>query len=166
MTFFTDTFETAFGPFSAAIANDGAVIATAFGTQAALRRRLPAGGDFELVRDPAQLRDGAELVLAYARGTRADFTLAIRPRGTPFQHRVWQALAEIPFGETRSYADLALRLASGPRAVGHANARNPICLIVPCHRVIGADGTLTGFAFGTELKQRLLEHERAFVAAQ
>lgn len=166
MTLFTDTFETAFGPFSAAIASDGAVIATAFGAQDTLRRRLPADGQFELVRDPAKLRDVADQVLAYARGARAEFTLAVRPFGTPFQRRVWQALAEIPFGETRSYADLAIRLGSGPRAVGHANARNPNCLIVPCHRVIGADGTLTGFAFGTELKRRLLEHERAFVAAQ
>jgi methylated-DNA-[protein]-cysteine S-methyltransferase len=82
------------------------------------------------------------------------------PKGSAFQLRVWQALREIPVGETRSYGELAKGLGSSARAVGRANATNPICVIVPCHRVIGANGDLTGFAFGVEIKQWLLEIER------
>ena len=164
-TLFTDTFDTAFGPFSAAVNADGALVATAFGGDEILRQRLPAQENFTLRREPARLAQVREQVFAYAGRAATAFSLPLQPFGSPFQQRVWQALAEIPFGETRTYADVALRLGSAPRAVGQANARNPICLIVPCHRVIGADGTLTGFAFGTELKRRLLEHERALVVA-
>ncbi|MGE0785746.1 MAG: methylated-DNA--[protein]-cysteine S-methyltransferase [Sandaracinaceae bacterium] len=84
--------------------------------------------------------------------------------GTPFQNRVWSALLEIPHGETRSYAELAARLGSpdSARAVGAANGKNPLSILVPCHRVIGASGALTGYAGGTEAKRWLLDHERAF----
>jgi methylated-DNA-[protein]-cysteine S-methyltransferase len=104
-------------------------------------------------------------VLAYFSGKRHAFDLSIAPAGTPFQQRVWTALQRIPFGETRSYGALAKTLASGARAIGRANATNPICLIVPCHRVIGADGSLTGFAFGEDVKRQLLTHEGALAAA-
>jgi len=85
----------------------------------------------------------------------------LAPIGTEFQKRVWDALCAIPVGETRGYAQLAGQLGSpqAARAVGRANATNPICLFVPCHRVIGADGSLTGFAFGEDIKRKLLEHE-------
>lgn len=81
------------------------------------------------------------------------------PLGTPFQREVWDALARIPYGETRTYADVARRLGrpSAVRAVGAAIGRNPLCVVVPCHRVVGAGGALTGYAGGLVRKQRLLE---------
>lgn len=97
-------------------------------------------------------------------GARREFDLPLAPDGSDFQRRVWAALRDIPFGETRSYGDLAERLGSSPRAVGRANATNPVAVIVPCHRVIGADGTLTGYAGGLENKRWLLEHEGALEA--
>ncbi len=155
-----ETFRTPFGPFSIAVDDAGAVLATAFGDLAKLRERLQT---CHLRGDKSAGARAREQVLAYLAGDRRDFDLPLAPRGTAFQQRVWTALRAIPFGETRSYGQLAAQLGNpaASRAVGRANATNPICLIVPCHRVIGADGSLTGFAFGEKLKQRLLEHERA-----
>src|SRR5205807_8092287 len=99
-------------------------------------------------------------------GARRTFDLPLAPSGTPFQRRVWDELLTIPFGETLSYGALAERLGSSARAVGGAVGSNPICVIIPCHRVIGADGSLTGFAFGTDMKRALLELEGAPVPAQ
>lgn len=100
---------------------------------------------------------------AYFAGRLKRFTAPVAAQGTPFQRRVWQALVAIPYGETRSYGALAAAIGkpSAARAVGLANGRNPISIIVPCHRVIGASGALTGYAGGMERKQRLLELERA-----
>jgi methylated-DNA-[protein]-cysteine S-methyltransferase len=97
----------------------------------------------------------------YFAGTRREFELPLRMDGTEFQERVWRELTKIPFGETRSYGQLAKRLnnPNGSRAVGLANGRNPIAIIVPCHRVIGADGSLTGFGGGIDRKEWLLAHE-------
>jgi methylated-DNA-[protein]-cysteine S-methyltransferase len=97
----------------------------------------------------------------YFAGTRREFDLPLNMQGTEFQQRVWRELTKIPFGETRSYGQLAKRLGNpnGSRAVGLANGRNPIAIIVPCHRVIGADGSLTGFGGGLERKEWLLTHE-------
>jgi methylated-DNA-[protein]-cysteine S-methyltransferase len=92
-----------------------------------------------------------------------EFDLPLRPEGTPFQLRVWEQLRLIGYGETASYGDVARRLgmtAAASRAVGLANGRNPIAIVVPCHRVIGADGSLTGYAGGVERKQLLLELEQ------
>jgi methylated-DNA-[protein]-cysteine S-methyltransferase len=99
----------------------------------------------------------------YFAGARTAFDLPLAPHGTPFQLRVWAALREIPFGRTISYLDLARRLgdAKATRAVGAANGRNPLPIVVPCHRVIGADGSLTGFGGGIERKRWLLAHEGA-----
>jgi methylated-DNA-[protein]-cysteine S-methyltransferase len=97
----------------------------------------------------------------YFAGRRRTFDLRLAPDGTAFQQSVWAALREIPYGETRSYGELARQLGTSPRAVGRANATNPICLIVPCHRVVGADGTMTGYAFGEKIKHRLLALEGA-----
>jgi methylated-DNA-[protein]-cysteine S-methyltransferase len=99
----------------------------------------------------------------YFAGDRRSFTVPLDPAGTDFQKRVWQALTEIPFGQTRTYAQLARRLgnANATRAVGAANGRNPLSIIAPCHRVIGASGHLTGFAGGLEAKRFLLTHESA-----
>jgi methylated-DNA-[protein]-cysteine S-methyltransferase len=105
---------------------------------------------------------------AYFAGARTSFDLPLDLQGTPFQQEAWRALAEIPFGETRSYARQAARLGRPKafRAVGAANGRNPLSIVLPCHRVIGSDGSLTGFAGGIETKRWLLEHERAVVAAR
>jgi methylated-DNA-[protein]-cysteine S-methyltransferase len=98
----------------------------------------------------------------YFAGERKSFDLPLDMRGTPFQKNVWEALLAIPFGETRSYGQLARQLGNpqSTRAVGAANGRNPISIIVPCHRVIGASGKLTGFAGGLDVKARLLELEK------
>lgn len=160
-TFFFATLPTPLGDFSLAVDASGALVATAFG-DAALRSRLPA---CHLIGDTARPAAAVAQVRAYFAGERRAFDLPLAPQGSPFQHRVWAALRAIPFGQTRSYGDLARALRSSPRAVGRANATNPLCLIVPCHRVIGADGSLTGFAFGEERKRWLLAHERSLAAA-
>jgi methylated-DNA-[protein]-cysteine S-methyltransferase len=97
----------------------------------------------------------------YFAGTRREFDLPLRSQGTPFQTRVWRELVEIPYGQTWSYGELAQRIdkPSASRAVGLANGRNPISIVVPCHRVIGADGSLTGYGGGLERKRWLLAHE-------
>lgn len=99
----------------------------------------------------------------YFSGTRTQFDLPLAPQGTPFQTEVWHTLATIPYGETISYAQLAQRVGkpTAMRAVGAANGRNPLPIVLPCHRVIGADGSLTGFGGGLPTKQFLLELEGA-----
>lgn len=107
--------------------------------------------------------DEAERQLAeYFRGERQVFDLPLQPKGTPFQQADWQALREIPYGETVSYGDIARRIGRPKafRAVGMANHSNPISIIVPCHRVIGSDGKLTGYGGGLEVKRQLLELEQ------
>lgn len=95
-------------------------------------------------------------------GKRTAFDLPLAPKGTEFQKKVWNVLKEIPYGETRSYKDIAIAVGSpkGFRAVGMANNKNPIAIIVPCHRVIGANGKLVGYASGTDIKSFLLELEK------
>jgi methylated-DNA-[protein]-cysteine S-methyltransferase len=102
----------------------------------------------------------------YFAGTRQQFEVPLHLGGTPFQRQVWQELLRIPFGETISYAELARRVGkpAAARAVGHANGRNPISILVPCHRVIGADGRLTGYGGGMDKKQWLLAWERRAAA--
>lgn len=114
------------------------------------------------VRDDSRFREAAEQLEQFFRGDRQEFDLLLDPAGTPFQQQVWQALRQIPYGETRSYAQIATVLGSptATRAVGAANGRNPIGIVVPCHRVIGADGSLTGYAGGMANKRWLLDHER------
>jgi methylated-DNA-[protein]-cysteine S-methyltransferase len=127
-------------------------------------RNVPERGA-ESNHDPLLLRAKAELTEYFA-GTRTAFTVPLDPDGTPFQKRVWEALRTIPFGETRSYRDIADMIGqpTATRAVGLANGRNPIGIIVPCHRVIGRDGSLTGYAGGLPAKSWLLEHEGVAVA--
>ncbi|REK06075.1 MAG: methylated-DNA--[protein]-cysteine S-methyltransferase [Planctomycetota bacterium] len=104
----------------------------------------------------------------YFAGELHGFDLPLRLAGTPYQRRVWQELVQIPFGTTITYAQLAARIGQpgAARAVGHANSRNPISIIVPCHRVIGADGSLAGYAGGLDKKRWLLEHERQASSAE
>lgn len=114
-------------------------------------------------RDDAVLPAVREQLEAYWRGELRTFDLPLTATGTPFQQKVWTALRTIPFGETWSYAQLADEIGqpSAVRAVGAANGRNPIFLVVPCHRVIGSNGTLVGYAGGLDVKRFLLDHERA-----
>ncbi len=163
MTHYFSTFTTDLGDFSVAVSDNRALVATAFGGIDALQKRFHAT---DLVRDPWRTAEARDQIAAYFSGELRSFSLPLAPLGTPFQQRVWAALAQIPFGETRSYAQLARAIdrPSASRAVGRANATNPICLIVPCHRVIGSDGSLTGFAFGEALKRQLLAHEHGHAA--
>lgn len=110
---------------------------------------------------PLLLRAEAQ-ILEYFSGVRREFSLPLAPRGTPFQLRVWNALSKIPYGETRSYAQIADAVgnAKACRAVGSANNRNPLLILIPCHRVTGADGALTGYSGGLDRKHALLELER------
>jgi len=140
-----DTVETPIGPIHLALRG---------GALHALRFDQP----FEGTRAPAPVSDR---VRAYFAGdVHALDEIAVDPDGTPFQQRVWAVLREIPPGETRTYGELALQLGTHPRAVGSANGRNPVCLAIPCHRVIASDGKLCGYAWGEERKRWLLEHER------
>jgi methylated-DNA-[protein]-cysteine S-methyltransferase len=112
-------------------------------------------------RDDAIFRAAREQLEAYFAGELRVFDLQLAPSGTAFQRKVWQALRDIPYGQTESYGALAKRINSpkASRAVGMANGHNPISIIVPCHRVIGANGSLTGYGGGVERKHWLLEHE-------
>jgi methylated-DNA-[protein]-cysteine S-methyltransferase len=109
------------------------------------------------------LRAAVDQLRQYFAGQRTTFELPLRPAGTAFQRAAWQALCAIPYGETRSYAQQARAVGrpTATRAIGAANGRNPIAIIVPCHRVIGSDGSLTGYAGGEAVKRWLLDHERA-----
>ena len=111
--------------------------------------------------DSGLLCDALHQLLEYFQGQRQFFSLPLAPPGTPFQQRVWQALQRIPFGTTLTYRELAQRLGMphAARAVGQANGRNPLAVVIPCHRLIGSDGQLRGYAGGIALKQRLLQHE-------
>ena len=120
-----------------------------------------AGG--ELIAGDAPVLDATAAQLdEYFAGTRTTFEVPLDLHGTPFQLAAWRALAGIPYGETRTYGELADTLGNpkASRAVGLANGKNPVGIIVPCHRVVGADGSLTGYGGGLERKQRLLDFER------
>jgi methylated-DNA-[protein]-cysteine S-methyltransferase len=113
----------------------------------------------------ALLARARQQLTEYFDGTRTSFDLPLEALGSAFEHRVWNALRTIPYGTTTSYGDLARRLGDpkGSRAIGAANGKNPIPIIVPCHRVVGANGDLTGFGGGLERKRWLLEHEGALL---
>ena len=119
------------------------------------------GGAWRAHPDHPVLRRAGMQLDGYFRGRRRSVDLPLCASGTPFQRAVWQALLEIPYGETRSYADIARRIGrpKAVRAVGTANGANPVSIIVPCHRVIGTDGSLTGYAGGLENKHKLLALE-------
>jgi methylated-DNA-[protein]-cysteine S-methyltransferase len=127
------------------------------------RGRPAAGPEAGWQRDDSVFAAVREQLGAYFRGRLRDFELAMRMAGTPFQHLVWEGLRAIPYGETISYAELARRIgrSGASRAVGSANGRNPIAIVVPCHRVIAADGTLGGYGGGLDRKEWLLRHEAA-----
>jgi methylated-DNA-[protein]-cysteine S-methyltransferase len=110
---------------------------------------------------PEVLEEAAHQLQAYFDGNLSEFTIKLNPKGTDFQKRVWDALVNIPFGKTTSYQELSIQLGDvkAIRAVASANGKNPLWIVVPCHRVIGSDGSLTGYAGGLWRKKWLLEHE-------
>lgn len=141
------------------VARDAALVALLWENERPDRVRL---GDLAETSDHPVLREAERQLGAYFRGELRVFTVPLAFEGTEFQKCVWQALLTIPFGETRSYAGIARQIGrpNAFRAVGAANGRNPISIIVPCHRVVGTDGGLTGFAGGLAAKERLLAFER------
>lgn len=142
-----------FGPVHV-VANDDAIVAIHWFDE------LPDAPEHD---GPHPVLDrAAEQLAEYFAGTRSEFDLPLAPYGTPFQQLVWAALREIPYGTTISYGEQARRLGdpNKSRAVGAANGRNPIPIVVPCHRVVGTNGKLTGFAGGLDVKAWLLDHER------
>lgn len=151
----TATVESPIGPLTL-VAHDGVLTTLSMHEQ---RHTTPPPDG--AVTDEVWFKDVAAQLDAYFAGELSDFDLEIDARGTPFQMRVWSQLREIPYGETISYGELARRVgnANASRAVGLANGRNPIAIIVPCHRVIGANGSLTGYGGGLERKSWLLGHE-------
>ncbi len=128
------------------------------GTEPAVERWLRRREETPVLRAAlAQLRE-------YFAGKRRDFDVPVAPAGTPFQKRVWQLMAAIPYGQTVTYGSMATQLGSSARAIGAAAGANPIPIIIPCHRVIGADGSLVGYGGGLRLKVWLLHHEGILLA--
>ena len=122
-------------------------------------------GDIDAPRDDDAVADVAAQLAEYFRGERRSFDLPLSPRGTEFQQEVWRALQRIPYGETRSYSDIAREIGrpAAVRAVGAANGANPIPVVIPCHRVVGSNGSLTGFGGGIDTKRWLLALESRVV---
>jgi methylated-DNA-[protein]-cysteine S-methyltransferase len=165
MTLHVHRFPTPLDDMLAAVDDDGALRLLEF---AGPRADASLAREARVTRESVSHAAGrcahvARQVEEYFRGERADFDLPLAARGTPFQHGVWSELRRIPFGSTVSYRDLAERLGNpaAVRAVGRANGSNPISLIVPCHRVIGANGSLTGYGGGIDRKAKLLALEGA-----
>jgi methylated-DNA-[protein]-cysteine S-methyltransferase len=138
------------------LAEGGALVALLMGEQPDLPRWAACGD-----RDDTILPALREQLVAYFAGQLREFDVPLSPRGTPFQCAVWSALREVPYGSTCSYADLAAAVGrpTAVRAVGGANGRNPIGIVVPCHRVIGSSGSITGYAGGLDRKRFLLDLE-------
>jgi methylated-DNA-[protein]-cysteine S-methyltransferase len=126
---------------------------------------LDWGGKRAAGEPTSMLREAKRQLAAYFEGRRRAFDLPLAPWGSPFELRVWQLMTDIPYGETRSYGDLARELAAAPRAVGQACGRNPLPILIPCHRVLAAEGRLGGYSGGkgTETKRRLLMLEGALL---
>ncbi|PPU92268.1 methylated-DNA--[protein]-cysteine S-methyltransferase [Xanthomonas albilineans] len=156
-TLYYDRFTTPIGELTVAVGHDESMRHLLFP-----ENRYDAPDRADWIRDPAPVREARTQLQAYFAGERTRFELPLAPHGTAFQRRVWEALLDIPYGTTWSYAQLAQHLGQprAVRAVGAANGRNPLPILVPCHRVIGANGTLTGFGGGLPTKAALLELER------
>ena len=158
--------DSAVGPLTL-VAEDGAIV----GLYMNLQRHRPQDGELGEVDPDGRLNEpftaAADQLDAYFAGTLTTFDLPLAPRGSDFQQRVWAALREIPYGETESYGELAERIGSpgGARAVGLANGKNPIGIVIPCHRVVGANGALTGYGGGLDRKKQLLDLELAVSGA-
>lgn len=164
----TRVVDSPFGPLTLT-AEEDALVEIDFGTSASLAGQAVASSGAAAAEIRTRRASAADRVIdetarqldAYFAGELREFHLPLSPHGTAFQNEVWKALREIPYGETRSYAAIARRIGrpTAVRAVGAANGRNPLAIVVPCHRVIGADGSLTGYAGGLERKHALLALE-------
>ena len=150
--------DTRFGPAMVWLDLQGRLLRLDFHLEQEMQRAVLSGSR----RDDAAVAEVARQLHEYQRGERRSFDIPLAAHGTDFQQEVWAALCRIPYGQTMSYGELALALGKpgAARAVGRANATNPIALIVPCHRVLGADGSLTGYAGGLALKADLLRFEQ------
>jgi methylated-DNA-[protein]-cysteine S-methyltransferase len=164
VTFAYSILETVYGQAVGWVDGSGALSEFYIGVERCMGR-IESRGD---VRDDAALEPVARQLVEYSQGLRKRFELRLAPRGRPFQLAVWRELTKIPFGETRSYGQIANALGrpDAARAVGAANGANPIMLIIPCHRVIGADGRLVGFGGGLPLKAQMLAFERERASPQ
>ena len=166
-TFYLATCDSPAGPLHITVDGAGRVTGAWFGINATARQvtaYVRSRGQ-ELVPDSGQASHATTQIQEYANHQRTSFDLELDMRGSAWELAVWQALREIPYGETRSYGQIATLLGDPgtARAVGWANAANPIPVIVPCHRVIGADRSMTGFGGGIDTKVRLLTHEGAML---
>ncbi|MGX1134318.1 methylated-DNA-[protein]-cysteine S-methyltransferase [Streptomyces glaucescens] len=152
--------DSPYGPLTL-VADDGVLCGVYMENQ---RHRPPEDAFGEPATAPSTrpFAEAEEQLEAYFAGERTEFTLPLRLHGTPFQRTVWEHLRTIPYGETRTYGQLADALGNpkASRAVGLANGKNPVGIIIPCHRVVGADGSLTGYGGGLDRKRRLLDFER------
>ncbi|MEU5181510.1 methylated-DNA--[protein]-cysteine S-methyltransferase [Streptomyces longwoodensis] len=153
--------DSPYGPLTL-VADDGVLC----GLYMTDQRHRPPEESFGLP-DPTPFAEAEEQLEAYFAGRLTEFSLELRLHGTPFQRSVWSALRAIPYGETRTYGQLAALLGqpTASRAVGLANGRNPVGIVVPCHRVVGANGDLTGYGGGLHRKRRLLDLERGATPA-
>ncbi len=158
---YTSTFDSPCGPLICVVDEDGAVVRIAFGHGRDAQKVADLKAETEIIEDASRTAEVRRQLEEYFAGRRQEFDLPLAPRGTPFELSVWEELRRIPFGETRSYADIARALGkpAATRAVGRANGANPLPIVVPCHRVIGSNGSLTGFGGGLAAKARLLELE-------
>lgn len=146
------------------VATDAALTGVHFDGQ---RYQPPVGPDWRHRQDAELLRRAATQLAEYFSGARQRFELPLAPAGTSFQRRVWEAIAAVPPGETISYRELAARAGApgSARAAGAATGRNPLSIVIPCHRIVGSDGALTGYAGGLERKRALLALEQRFSTA-
>ncbi len=163
MKAYVEEIESPAGPLVLAVEDGGALLwlqLTDGDYERTVEQELEREG-FEVGQDPERTARAREELMEYCAGVRREFGLPLAMHSTEWQKAVWEALTRIPFGETRSYAEVAAMTGrpKAARAVGRANATNRLPVVVPCHRVIGADGALSGFTGGTHLKTRLLDHE-------
>ncbi len=169
MTYYTTVEDSPCGPLLCVVDETGAVVRIDFsnsrdGREPRAPRDIVAAIEqrgIEVVEDAGRTAELRRQLAEYFAGERREFALRLAPEGTPFERSVWDELLSIPFGETRSYGEIAQAIGrpGAARAVGRANGANPIPIVVPCHRVIGADGSLTGFGGGLAAKSHLLELE-------
>ena len=169
MKAYLDTVETPAGPLTFAVDEKGALVRSRFeesNNDSNIEDGLLADGYESFAQDSAHTAQLRKQISEYYSGERREFTVTLAASGTPWQKKVWEALRSIPFGETRSYSQVADMIGrpGAARAVGGANGCNRVPLVVPCHRVISADGSLGGFSGGLHLKEKLLEHERETAA--
>lgn len=164
---YTTSIPSPVGPLRIAVNERGAVTRIEMTPAGSIGRTKAAAARRDEVEDRKKCAHVVAQLEQYFAGERTEFDLEVAASGTEFQQKAWRALRRIPYGRTRSYQEQAVKVGNpkAMRAVGAANGRNPVPIVVPCHRVLGKDGSLTGFSSGTDKKQWLLEHEQRVLAA-